>query len=294
MGVKSLAGGLNLQEMLDAGSQIKGLLIFADDLVNHLPLPSMIERLKGLEFLLVADRFVTETTRIAHYILPLPLLAESEGTLTNCEGRVQKIRPALKPKGESRNLREVLTLLSEALGNRLPASSDAEVRKEIGMTIPGYQRITNDSDLDSASGTLLPRPAKIVSPPQSLETARGVKEGAPYVLFIPNTLYAWNRNQMILESPVLNIEYPADRLALRMCSKDARELKVRMGEKVRIKSERGEAQIEVEPDENLPQRTLVLPSHFISIVAPLTGNGELDSGTRSRYYPDVPVTLEKL
>jgi anaerobic selenocysteine-containing dehydrogenase len=176
----------------------------------------------------------------------------------------------------------------------LPASSDTAVRKEIAATIPGYQKFMEDSELDSVLGTLLPRPSRTGAFPQESGGATSAKASDTFVLFIPNTLYAWNRNQMILESPVLTIEYPADRLALRMCSKDARELKVRMGEKVKIKSERGEAEIAVEPDENLPQRTLVLPSHFISIVAPLTGNGEVDSLTRSRYYPNVPVTVEKL
>ncbi|MDI6776841.1 MAG: molybdopterin-dependent oxidoreductase [Syntrophales bacterium] len=293
MGIKPGEEGLNLQEMLDAESKIKGLLIFADDLLTHLPSSSMVERLKSLEFLMVADRFFTETTRIAHCILPIPLLAEGGGTMTNTEGRIQKLRPALNPREESRSLLEILPELSERLGNPLRAFSESEVRREISTSVPGYQQIASESELDSVSGILLPPPKQNGVPLQPSRTTKSPKE-EEYFLLIPNTLYAWNRNQMILESPVLKIECPSDRLVIRMSSQDAREYRIRMGEKVRIRSERGEVQVPVELDENLPSRTLVLPSHFITLMESLAGKGELDLATRSLYYPNLYVTLEKI
>ena len=92
----------------------------------------------------------------------------------------------------------------------------------------------------------------------------------------------------------MRIEYPSDRLAIRMSLQDARELRLRVGEKVRIRSEWGEAQVPVELDENIPSRTMVLPSHFISVVESLAGKGEVDPATLSLYYPNLYVTLEKI
>ena len=291
MGIKPGKEGLNLQEMLDANSKIKGLLVFGDDLLTHLPSSTMIEKLKNLDFLMIADRFNTATSRIAHVTLPIPLLAEGDGTMTNCEGRVQMLRPALPTRRESRSLLEVLGDLAGRLGNALPYRSSLEVRGAISTTIPAYQKISLESDLDSVSGVMLasPKPNGVPSPPAAKPKA---VEGK-YLLVIPNTLTAWNRNQMILESPVLNIEYPTDRLGIRMNPQDARDLKLRMGEKVKIKSEMGESQLPVELDDNLPSMTLALPSHFIGVVENLAGKGEGDPETRSFYFPNLYVNIEK-
>ena len=294
MGIRPGDGGLTLHEMLDSESKIKGLLIFADDLLNHLPSSSMIERLKSLEFVMVADRFFTDTVRIAHCTLPIPLLAEGEGTMTNCEGRIQKLRQALPLRTESRRIVEVLSDLAQRLGNPLQPLSDSEVRKEISKSIPHYQAIGSESELDSVKGILLSPPKQINLPSMPLGSAKNPDEAEKFFFFIPNTLYAWNRNQMILESPVLRIEYPKDRLAVRMSPLDARELKIRLGEKVRIRSERGELQAPVELDENIPHQTLMLPSHFMEVIENLVGKGEIDPVTRSLYYPNLYVTLEKM
>ncbi|MCX8012659.1 MAG: molybdopterin-dependent oxidoreductase, partial [Desulfobacterota bacterium] len=117
MRIKPGEGGLSLSEMLASDSKIKGLLVFGDDLINHLPSSRMREQLKNLEFLLVVDRFNTKTSQLAHIVLPLPLLAESEGSMTNCEGRIQLLRPALSPRGKTRPLIEVLGELATKMGS---------------------------------------------------------------------------------------------------------------------------------------------------------------------------------
>ncbi len=291
MGIRPKEEGLNLGEMLSPNSDLKGLLIFGDDLLAHLPRSSMVERVKNLELLVVADRFFSETSLSAHVALPIHLLAETEGTMTNCEGRVQKLRPALPARGESRNLVRILSDLAGSLGNPLPATPYSMIRKEIGKAIPSYQKITSESKLDESSGLLLPptkRNGVALEPPAKQQSPDG-----KYLLAVPNTLFAWSRNQMVLESPVLKIEYPSDRLGIRMNPQDARDLKVRMGEKVRITSERGETQLPVELDATLPLSTIVLPSHFTSVVESVAGKGEMDPRTRSLYYPNTWVTLEK-
>lgn len=291
MGIRPGSPESSLLEMLEPGSQIKGLFVFADDLLTHLPLSSMANKLRDLEFLVVAERFFNETVHWAHCVLPIPLLAESEGTMTNCEGRVQQLKPALPMRGESRSLVQILSDVAGRLGNPWPVFSYAQVRREISKLIPAYQQIASAAEPDSLSETLLP--PSLLSGVSAPRIAKSHGAQGEYLLIIFNTLYAWNRNRMILESPVLRTEYPILRLSLRISVQDARELKIRMGERVTVRSKHGAAQVPVELDENLPPSTVLLPSHFASAVESLAGKGEFDPKTHSLSSPDLYVTLVK-
>jgi formate dehydrogenase major subunit len=99
---------------------------------------------------------------------------------------------------------------------------------------------------------------------------------------------------MIHESPVLRMEYPSDRPAVRMNPLDAKQLKIRMGEKVKVRSDRGETQAPVEVDENIPSKVLMLPSHFVEVVESLAGKAVRDVTTRTLFFPSLSVTVEKL
>jgi len=291
MGIRPAEGGLTLQEMLGEESEVKGLLIFGDDLLNHLVTSSMLVKFKSLEFVLVADRFFTDTARMAHSVFPMPLLAETEGTMTNSEGRVQKVRPFLDPQGESRSVTHILHDLSRLLGKGFPVLSEPEVRKEISNNLPTYRSLASEAELEKVGGILLPSPTAQLTWELSESTEQGP---GGYRLLVPNTLYAWNRNQMIHESPVLKIEYPSDRPAVRMNPLDARELKIRMGEKIRIRSDRGETQIPVELDENIPSKVLMIPCHFTELVERLAGKAVHDGATRTVFFPNLSVSLEKI
>jgi predicted molibdopterin-dependent oxidoreductase YjgC len=171
--------------MLGEESGVKGLLIFGDDLLNHLVTSSMLVKFKNLEFVSVADRFFTDTARMAHCVLPIPLLAETEGTMTNSEGRVQKLRPFVDPRGESRSVAHILQDLSRSLGKDFPVLSEPEVRKEISKNIFPYRLLASESDLENVGGILLPAPTAKPSWEPSEPTEQG-PEG--YRLLVPNTL----------------------------------------------------------------------------------------------------------
>jgi hypothetical protein len=67
-----------------------------------------------------------------------------------------------------------------------------------------------------------------------------------------------------------------------------------MGEKIRIRSDRGEAQIPVEPDENIPPKVLMLPSHLAETVERLAGRAVHDRATRTVFFPNLSVSVEKI
>jgi formate dehydrogenase major subunit len=103
------------------------------------------ELLEGLEFLVVQDLFLTATAEIADVVLPAGAAwAESEGTVTNSERRVQRVRKALDPPGEAKADLEIIFELARAMGHDWgPADAEAvwdEVRSlspvHAGMSYP--------------------------------------------------------------------------------------------------------------------------------------------------------------
>ena len=83
--------------------------------------------LKGIDknaFIAVQASFISPLTQQADVVLPMTIWSEREGSLTNTEGRVQKVNKAVEPAGEAKPDWEVLSLLAEKLGKRLGASLD--------------------------------------------------------------------------------------------------------------------------------------------------------------------------
>ena len=112
--------GLTVGEMMDAAGEgrIKGMYIVGENPVLSDPDANKVVRaLERLEFLVVQDIFLTETARMAHVVLPAASFAEKEGTFTNTERRVQKIRQAIQPIAESKPDWQIVAELATAMGS---------------------------------------------------------------------------------------------------------------------------------------------------------------------------------
>ena len=96
--------GLTLPEMMDAaGGSVRGLYILAENsLLSDPNLNHVRAAFERLEFVAVQDIFLTETAQMADVVLPGSSFAEKEGTFTNTERRVQRVRKAVDPPGEAR------------------------------------------------------------------------------------------------------------------------------------------------------------------------------------------------
>lgn len=112
--------GKSAYEMLDALGTEEGaraLLVFGSNLVVSAPRASHIEeRLRALDFLVVADIFLSETAALADVVLPVAQWAEEEGTMTNLEGRVLLRKRATLPPDGVKTDAEILVALAERLG----------------------------------------------------------------------------------------------------------------------------------------------------------------------------------
>ena len=97
--------GLILTEMLEGieAGRIRALYVVGANVLRSAPDVDRVERsLKALDLLVVQDIFPTATSKLAHVVLPAASAVEKDGTITNIERRVQRVRAALPPPGESR------------------------------------------------------------------------------------------------------------------------------------------------------------------------------------------------
>src|SRR2546425_1158973 len=134
--------GMRLLEMIEAArsGRLKAMIVVGENPVRSLPASLKVnEALQKLDLLVVQELFVTETARLAHVVLPACSYAEKNGTFTNSEGSVQKVRQGLDPLGDSRPDWEILSSLSVLMGYPLEYGDAKEILKEIREAIPGYR-----------------------------------------------------------------------------------------------------------------------------------------------------------
>jgi formate dehydrogenase alpha subunit len=133
--------GLTYVEMFDRipDGKIKALFVFGEDPLITLPNPERLKNgLSQLELLVVQDLFVTEIGNYAHVVLPGTSFAEKEGTFTNMERRVQRVRKAISPVGDSRPDWKIFCDLSTKMGYPMDYENPSAVMDEITSTAPLY------------------------------------------------------------------------------------------------------------------------------------------------------------
>jgi len=137
--------GSTYMEMFDKilEGDIKALYIFGEDPFISLP---NLERLKNgihkIEFLVVQDLFITHIGSYAHVILPGASFAEKDGTFTNMERRVQRVRKGISPVGDSRADWKIFCDLSTLMGYPMNYRDPSDVMGEIASLVPFYSGMT--------------------------------------------------------------------------------------------------------------------------------------------------------
>jgi formate dehydrogenase alpha subunit len=133
--------GLTLMEMvkgIEKGS-IKALIVMGVDLLSCLPDYAGVEKsLQKLDLLVVHDLVMTDTARLADVVLPAPSIVEREGTITNTARRVQRVKQAIEPSGQSREGWKAFAELSRLMGSGMEYNSAEQIFAEIARIVPGY------------------------------------------------------------------------------------------------------------------------------------------------------------
>ncbi len=146
--------GLRIPNMFTAAlsGQFKGLFVHGEDIAQSDPNTThVVSALESLELLVVQDLFVNETAAYAHVFLPGTSFLEKDGTFTNAERRINRVRPAMAPK-PGKHEWQIVAELASALGYPMHWNNAAEIMDEIAHVTPtfrgvGFERLDREGSL---------------------------------------------------------------------------------------------------------------------------------------------------
>ena len=170
------APGLGLAATLEAAAQgpVKALLLVGDspNLVNG-RLGDGLAALERLEFLVVMDTFLSAPAQLADVVLPRVTFAEKDGTYTNLERRIQRLRPALPPQtGAAQTEQWLFCQLAQRLGVAgFDFPTSGAVMDEIAQVVPNYAGVSY-ARLEAQSSLTLRSDPESPQPTQMLYTGR--------------------------------------------------------------------------------------------------------------------------
>jgi formate dehydrogenase alpha subunit len=268
------AGLIEILEKCRKGA-IKALYVVGENPLATLPASFGVrEALEGLDLLIVQDPFLTETGQLAHIVLPACTFAEKEGTMTSQDGKVQRLRPALDPVGESLPDWQVFSAIGSALGCAAMAyESVQDVQREIMKLLPGYYNLGQPRKVtvwperyltDGYSAHVGERYAQPLRLTQHRETSRDAGEdqrveALDLVLTIGQILYHSGKLSTRASGLLALAGEPGQ---IHMSPTDLERLGLKEGDQVRVTSARGQVVVTVRPDLSVLAGSCFYPEHF--------------------------------
>jgi len=299
---------MEMMEQAEAG-KLKGMLIVGENPTASFPRPSRVRKaLDSLEFLVVADIFLTETARLADVVLPSASFAEKEGTFTNFEGRTQPVRKAIEPIGGCRPDWKIILQLSEKMGQPMPYSSLQDVINEIEELVPFYQHFAaadlekEDVDwvgLESESVRTKrlyrgPFPSGFgrLSPAEYTPPTDISGDGYPLTLLSGSVLHHFGSGTRSLRAWRLKEFSPHSWLEI--SRDDAKHLGLGDDEPVRVASSVGELTTTVRVNDSLPAGLLFMPISFPESPVNELFDIKLDPRSKAPSLKSCAVRLERI
>lgn len=140
------APGMRIPNMFDAAiaGQYRGLYVQGEDIAQSDPNTSHVHAaLRVMDMVIVQDLFLNETSKFAHVFLPGTSFLEKDGTFTNAERRINRVRPVMKSKTGKSEF-EVTCDLSTAMGYPMSYENGAQIMDEIAATTPTFAGVSFD------------------------------------------------------------------------------------------------------------------------------------------------------
>ena len=313
-GVASLpeTPGLPLTRAMDAASagMLQGMFIMGENPMLSDPDQGHARSvLESLELLVVQDIFLTETAALADIVLPAACYAEKEGTFTNTERRVQRVRKAVEPPGTARADWEIICDLAERAGYPgMCYSGPVEIMDEIAELTPIYGGIGYDR-LDP-HGIQWPCPDRSHPGTPVLHTesfTRGLgrfspalhrlpaelpDDQYPLVLTTGRTYFHWHTGTMTRRTHLLDREEP--RSFIELHPDDAARLGICNRDRLLVSSRRGAVQTEARVTTMVIPGVVFMPFHFVEGAANALTNNALDPESSIPEFKVCAVRVEKL
>ena len=301
--------GKTIMEMMDAAhkGEIKAIYVMGENpMVSDPDLTHVEAALKHLELLVVQDIFLTETARLADVVLPSACFVEKDGTFSNTERRVQRIRKALPAPGEAKADWEIIAGLSTKMGYPMSYGSAAEIMAEINAVTPSYAGITYERlekggiqwpcpNADHPGTRFLHKDrfsrgrglfhAVEYIPPAELPDAE-----YPIILSTGRVLYHYHTGTMTRLSKGSMERCPESLVEINPA--DAEKLSIADGQTVKVTSRRGTLQAKAKITTRSDRGTVFMNFHFHEAAVNLLTNPALDPIGKIPEYKVCAVRVE--
>jgi len=290
--------------------RIRGMFIMGENpALSHPDLNAIRTSLKGLEFLVVSDIFLTETAKFADVVLPAASFAEKDGTVTSTERRIQRTRKAISPYGLSKPDWQIICELSSRMNYPMDYESPAEIMEEIAMVTPIYGGVSYDR-LEDGWGLFWPcpnrdHPGTSFLHKGSFARGKGLFECIeyrppaelpddeyPFYLTTGRIYQHWHTGSMTRRISALSREEPEGFVEIN--PKDAKTLRVANRELVRVVSRRGAITVKARLTDDVPEKAVFIPFHFREAPANLLTHAVCDPKAKIPEFKVCAVRVEKV
>jgi formate dehydrogenase alpha subunit len=286
--------GITLTEIVHKAGDgdIKVLYIMGENpMVSDPDLTHVGEALNNTEFLVVQDIFMTETAELADVVLPAATFAEKEGTFSNTERRVQRVRKAIDTVGDCKPDWVILMDLLNRLGVEKTYSDPSEIFAEISEVTPSYGGISFER-LDELGSLQWPCPTAdhagtkflhvgkcargkgLFKPAQYKPSAELPDAEYPFILTTGRVLYHYHTRTMTGKVSGLNEVSPESFIEINPAA--AEKLGIDDGDKAIIKTRRGQVEVTAKVTPKLKESVIFMPFHFAEGAANMLTNPALD------------------
>lgn len=314
-GIDSLPdeNGLMIPQMMEGlvSNKIRAFYIFGENLANTEPDIRKVEHeLESAEFIVCQDIFQNETTRFADVILPAAAWSENDGTFTNSERRVNRVRTVSPAPGEAKPNWWIFRELAKRFGHHWESASAQEIwDNELSVLAPQfggikYNRIEKDGlqwpciDLKHPGTKFLHKDGNFTSGKGTFHAvswappAEVPDESYPLVLSTGRRLYHYHTRTQTGRCAGLNdllSEETAD-----ISLSDATTLNIQEGEYIQVKSRRGVVNVRARITDEVPKGMVWMAFHFRDANANWLTNPVFDPVTQTAEYKACAVRIDKI
>ncbi len=286
---------------------LKGFFVFGEDpIVSEPNQAKVIESLQKLDFMLVQEIFMTETAKMADVVLPATCFAEKDGTFTNSERRVQRVRKAVDPPGEARPDWQIICDVSTAMGYAMHYDSAADVFDEMASLTPSYGGISYERIEDV--GLQWPCPTADHPGTGFLHEGRFTRgkgllhvikfrpaaevpdDEYPFVLSTGRTLYHYNIGNMTRKNAPITQKEKENFVEIHHA--DAKRLGIAEGGAARVTTRRGSVAVRVRVADRVRPGGIWMPFHFVETATNRLTNDAFDNITRTAEYKCCAAKVE--
>ncbi len=302
--------GLTITDMMHQLSEgkLKGLVILGENpMVSDPDIHHVEHALKAAEFILVVDIFPTPTTEMAHLVLPGVAFAEKDGTFSNSERRVQRVRKAVDPPGQARTDWEIFQEISNRMGYPMNFASAEDVFAEIRKVTPSYAGMTYERL--EGDGLCWPCPSEEHPGTPYLHKDKFVRglglfhavdyrapaeepdTDYPFWFTTGRSFMHYHTGTMTRRSP--HLEGEMSEAILEINPDDAAGLEISDGDLVHVSSRRGTVTSRAQVTDRIGKGVLFMPFHFAECAANVLTNTAFDPIAKIPELKVCAVKLEK-